>query len=292
MELMRLGPKGSETPVLKADGKYFDISGVIGEIGPGFWAKIDEVRQAQASGELPELTDAENLRVGSPVAAAGSIICIGQNYAAHAAESGAEPPTEPVIFFKSPNTITGPFDQVGIPPQAQKTDWEVELALVISKPASYLASNEEAATCIGGYMVANDLSEREFQIELSGGQWSKGKCFPDSMPLGPVLRTADEFDPHSVNLRSWVNGQARQDSNTSDMIFTVEDIVRELSWFMRLEPGDIISTGTPEGVAFSGRFPYLKAGDTTDLEIEGLGAQKQTYLQVEVDTTRLESRGK
>ncbi len=292
MELMRLGPKGNETPVLKIDGRYFDISGVIGEIGPGLWARIDEVSQAQASGKLPELTDAENLRVGSPVATAGSIICIGQNYAAHAAESGAEPPTEPVIFFKSPNTITGPYDQVGIPPQSQKTDWEVELALVISKPASYLASNEEAAACIGGYMVANDLSEREFQIELSGGQWSKGKCFPDSMPLGPVLRTADEFDPHSVNLRSWVNGDKRQDSNTSDMIFTVEDIVRELSWFMRLEPGDIISTGTPEGVAFSGRFPYLKAGDTTDLEIEGLGAQKQTYFQVEVDTTRLESRGK
>lgn len=291
MELLRLGAKGSETPVLKRGETYYDLTELVGDIDQKIWGKLDIIRQAADAGELKELPGAVDLRVGSPVAAAGSIICIGQNYAAHAAESGAEPPTEPVVFFKSPNTITGPYDEVGIPPQSLKTDWEVELALVISKPAAYLQSNEEAAACIGGYMVANDLSEREYQIELSGGQWSKGKCFPDSMPLGPVLRTADDFDPHAVNLRSWVNGEARQDSNTSDMIFSVEDIVRELSWFMRLEPGDIISTGTPEGVAFSGRFPYLAAGDTTDLEIEGLGSQKQTYYQVEVEGSRLESRG-
>lgn len=292
MELLRLGEKGKEIPVVKDAGVYYDLSAVVDDITPQIWTKLDAVKDALESGRLSEVANAEKLRIGSPVASAGSIICIGQNYAAHAAESGAEPPTEPVVFFKSPNTITGPNDDIGIPPQSQKTDWEVELALVISKPASYLASNEEAADCIGGYMVANDLSEREYQIELSGGQWSKGKCFPDSMPLGPVLRTADDFDPHAVNLRSWVNGESRQDSNTSDMIFSVEDIVRELSWFMRLEPGDIISTGTPEGVAFSGRFPYLKSGDVTELEIEGLGSQKQTYFQVEVSTTRIESRGK
>ena len=292
MELLRLGEKGKEMPVVKDAGVYYDLSAVVDHITPQIWTKLDAVKDALESGRLSEVANAEKLRIGSPVTSAGSIICIGQNYAAHAAESGAEPPTEPVVFFKSPNTITGPNDDIGIPPQSQKTDWEVELALVISKPASYLASNEEAADCIGGYMVANDLSEREYQIELSGGQWSKGKCFPDSMPLGPVLRTADDFDPHTVNLRSWVNGESRQDSNTSDMIFSVEDIVRELSWFMRLEPGDIISTGTPEGVAFSGRFPYLKSGDVTELEIEGLGSQKQTYFQVEVSTTRIESRGK
>jgi 2-keto-4-pentenoate hydratase/2-oxohepta-3-ene-1,7-dioic acid hydratase in catechol pathway len=207
------------------------------------------------------------------------VVCIGQNYAAHAAESGSAPPARPIIFFKTPNTVAGPFDTVTIPENSEKTDWEVELGVVIGKPAAYLSSPDDAGECIAGYVTANDLSERTYQLEESGGQWSKGKCIKGYLPLGPVLVTPDEVDPSGLRLRSWVNGEPRQDSSTADMIFDVAHLVHDLSQYMELEPGDLILTGTPEGVALSGRFPYLKDGDVVELEIEGLGRQRQNYTQ-------------
>lgn len=280
MEFMRIGPKGSETPVAVENGTYYSLAGIITDIDPCFWAEGPaKVAAALAAGDLPVM-DPAGMRVGSPVTRPSAIICIGQNYAAHAAESGASAPTHPIVFLKTPNTLTGPYDAVGIPPASEKTDWEVELAIVIGKPAAYLQSTEDAAAAIGGYMTVNDLSERTYQVELSGGQWSKGKCVKDFLPAGPVLRTADSIDPTDLRLRSWVNGEPRQDSSTSDMIFSVTDIVRDLSQFMQLEPGDIICTGTPEGVALSGRFPYLTDGDVTEIEIEGLGKQRQDFFQI------------
>ena len=281
MKLWTSGPKGSETPVVTVDGKDFDASAVTGEFGPAFFAAggLAPLQEKAAAGELPEFTAESGARLGAPLGRPQALICIGQNYAAHAAESGSQPPERPIIFFKHPNTIAGPDDTAFIPRGSDKTDWEVELGLVIGRQASYLSSREEAAEAIAGYVIANDLSERTFQIEHSGGQWSKGKVAPGFSPLGPYFVTADEFDPHNANLRSWVNGEPRQDSNTADMIFSVEDIVLDLSQYMQLEPGDIILTGTPEGVALSGRFPYLKAGDVVEIEIEGLGRQRQEFVQ-------------
>lgn len=282
MEFMRFGPKGSEIPVLVVEGKHYAISGVIPDIDPGFWAEGPSlVAEALSSGALPEF-DPTGMRIGAPVSAAGSVICIGQNYAAHAAESGSEPPEHPIVFFKTPNTLTGPYDAVGIPPRSVKTDWEVELAIVVGRQAAYLPDLAAAREAIGGFMVVNDLSERTYQLETSGGQWSKGKCIKDFLPAGPTLVTGDAIDTSDLRLRSWVNGDPRQDSSTSDMIFSVEDIVLDLSQHMQLEPGDIICTGTPQGVALSGRFPYLSSADVSEIEITGLGKQRQEYFQIEV----------
>jgi 2-keto-4-pentenoate hydratase/2-oxohepta-3-ene-1,7-dioic acid hydratase in catechol pathway len=203
------------------------------------------------------------------------VVCIGLNYAAHAAESGVEPPAHPVVFFKHPNTVVGPNDEVLVPRGSTKTDWEVELAVVIGKTARYVETDEEALACVAGYTVSNDVSERALQLEVSGGQWSKGKCCETFNPLGPALIPADEVDPQSLGLRSWVNGEVRQDSNTRDMVFSVAALIRDLSQYMTLDPGDLVNTGTPEGVALSGRFPYLSPGDTVECEIDGLGKQKQ-----------------
>jgi 2-keto-4-pentenoate hydratase/2-oxohepta-3-ene-1,7-dioic acid hydratase in catechol pathway len=196
------------------------------------------------------------------------------NYAAHAAESGAQPPEQPVVFLKTPNTVAGPDDAVTIPRGSSKTDWEVELAVVVGRPASYLASPDDSLAHVAGFAVADDLSERAFQLEASGGQWSKGKCAPGFNPLGPWLVTPDEVRHRDLRLRSWVNGEPRQDSSTADMIFDVEFIIWHLSQFMALEAGDVVLTGTPEGVALSGRFPYLGPGDVVELEIDGLGRQR------------------
>jgi 2-keto-4-pentenoate hydratase/2-oxohepta-3-ene-1,7-dioic acid hydratase in catechol pathway len=234
---------------------------------------------AASIGSLPEITFTGELRIGAPVVRPSAIICIGMNYAAHAAESGSAPPTVPIMFMKTPNTISGPADSVDIPRASHKTDWEVELALVIGKKALYLESPAEARSHIAGFMVANDLSEREFQLESSGGQWSKGKSSPGFSPIGPWLVTADEVDPGALRLRSWVNGEPRQDSSTADLIFDVDFIVWHLSQYLALEVGDIIMTGTPEGVALSGRFPYLTRGDVVELEIDGLGRQRQVMGQ-------------
>ena len=283
MEFMRIGPKGSETPVLVAAGTCYSLAGITTDIDPGFWPDGPaRAAAALAAGELPEL-DPAGRRVGAPVARPASIICIGQNYAAHAAESGANPPEQPIVFLKTPNTLTGPYDAVGIPPASAKTDWEAELAIVIGRQAAYLQSAEDAEAVIAGYLTVNDVSERTYQLEISGGQWSKGKCFKDFLPAGPVLRTADSISPADLRLRSWVNGEPRQDSSTRDMVFSVTDIVRDLSQYMQLEPGDIICTGTPQGVALSGRFPYLQPGDVTEIEIEGLGKQRQEYFRIGAD---------
>ena len=200
------------------------------------------------------------------------------NYAAHAAESGSPPPEVPILFLKTPNTVVGPNDPVTVPPGAVKTDWEVELGVVIGRRASYLASPEESMAHVAGFVVANDVSERDYQMNVSGGQWSKGKCAPGFSPTGPWLVTPDEVDHANLRLRSWVNGEPRQDSTTADMIFGVEHLVHHLSQYLTLEPGDLLVTGTPQGVALSGKFPFLTAGDVMELEIEGLGRQRQQLV--------------
>ena len=277
MELLRLGAVGEERPYVRAaDGTVHDLSSLTADIDGAFLAAdgIARTRAALEAGGLP-VVDAEGLRIGAPIARPGAVVCIGMNYAAHAAESGAEPPKQPIVFFKHPNTVVGPDDDVLVPRGSTKTDWEVELAVVIGKQARYVETDEEALACIAGYAVANDVSERAFQIEQSGGQWSKGKCCETFNPLGPALVPADEGDPDNLDLKSWVNGEPRQDSNTRDMVFSVAALIRDLSQYMVLSPGDILNTGTPEGVALSGRFPYLAPGDTMELEIQGLGRQTQ-----------------
>ncbi|MFI6879052.1 fumarylacetoacetate hydrolase family protein [Streptomyces sp. NPDC050400] len=276
MRLMRIGPAGRERPVLAApDGRHFDLSPVTDDIDGAFLAALGE-----QPGLVPPLadlteTDITGQRVGAPVARPSAVLCIGQNYAAHAAESGAEPPERPILFYKSPNTVVGPYDDVLIPRGGEKTDWEVELAVVIGRRASYLASPDEALAHVAGYAVSNDVSERAFQLEESGGQWSKGKSCATFNPLGPVLVTSDEVgDPQGLRLRSWVNGDPRQDSVTADMIFSVAEIVHHLSQYLVLEPGDVINTGTPQGVALSGRFPYLGPDDVMEMDIAGLGRQR------------------
>lgn len=278
MRLIRFGEPGAERPaVLDDEDRAFDLTVLTRDIDGAFLAGdgVARVRSALAAGDLPPLAT-DGLRTGPPVARPGAVLCIGQNYAAHAAESGNAPPEQPVIFFKTPNTVVGPYDEVLIPRGSQRTDWEVELAVVIGRRASYLASEAEASACVAGYAVSNDVSERAFQNEQSGGQWSKGKCCATFNPLGPYLVPADEVgDPQRLRLRSYVNGEARQDSSTADMIFPVAQLIHHLSQYLVLEPGDVVNTGTPQGVALSGRFPYLAPGDVTELEIEGLGRQRQ-----------------
>ncbi|GAB2854357.1 fumarylacetoacetate hydrolase family protein [Actinoallomurus bryophytorum] len=280
MELLRLGPAGQERPAVRHEGAVHDLSPVTTEIDGAFLAAggVERTRAALREGGLPLLDGAEALRTGPPIARPAAVICIGQNYAAHAAESGNAPPEQPIVFFKHPNTVVGPDDPVTIPRGGTTTDWEVELAAVIGRRAQYLGSAEEALGHVAGYTVGNDVSERRLQMDLSGGQWSKGKSCATFCPLGPALIPADEVDPHGLGLRSWVNGEPRQDSTTGDMIFSVAQIVFDLSRYLVLEPGDVILTGTPEGVALSGRFPYLTAGDVMELEIDGLGRQRQRLV--------------
>ncbi|MEU1306317.1 fumarylacetoacetate hydrolase family protein [Streptomyces shenzhenensis] len=275
MKLARIGEVGRETPVVVAEDHYLDLSALTDDIDGTFLSQsLGRVAAAVRAGELPRI-ERDGQRIGAPIARPSAVICVGMNYAAHAAESGAEPPEDLVVFLKTPNTVAGPDDDVTIPPGSVKTDWEVELGVVIGRRASYLASPQDAFEYVAGYTLVNDLSEREWQIERSGGQWSKGKSFPGFSPVGPWLVTADEIDPRALRLRSWVNAAPRQDSSTSDMIFDVAQIVWRLSQFLVLEPGDLIMTGTPEGVALSGRFPYLSPGDVVEVEIDGLGRQRQ-----------------
>ncbi|MFK0009347.1 fumarylacetoacetate hydrolase family protein [Paenarthrobacter sp. NPDC090520] len=285
LKFARLGTAGNEQPAVIAQDargteKYFSLLSLTNDIDGGFLAAdgIERARKALESGELEEIS-AEGLRIGAPVSRPGSVIAIGLNYTAHAAESGATPPEVPVVFLKPSNTISGPFDPAPIPPSSEKYDWEVELAIVIGKEASYLSSISEAGECIAGYAVANDLSERDYQIPGAAGQWTKGKSLPGSTPLGPWLVPAADVEPGNLRLRTLVNGEIRQDSNTSDMIFDAATIVHHLSQYMVLEPGDVIITGTPEGVALSGRFPFIKPGDVIELEIDGLGRQRQEYYR-------------
>jgi 2-keto-4-pentenoate hydratase/2-oxohepta-3-ene-1,7-dioic acid hydratase in catechol pathway len=279
MRLLRVGEPGAERPFVEDGGQVFDIGAVTADVDGAFLAGggIARVRAALAAGGLPH-ADVTGERIGPPIARPTAVLCIGQNYAAHAAESGDAPPQHPILFFKHPNTVVGPFDDIRRPPGARKLDWEVELGVVIGQRARYLDSPEAAADVVAGYVVSHDVSERAFQTEVSGGQWSKGKCCETFNPLGPYLVPADEVDPQRLGLRSWVNGEPRQDSTTADMIFSVHDLVRDLSRYLVLEPGDLVNTGTPQGVALSGRYPYLADGDVVDLEIDGLGAQRQTVV--------------
>ncbi|MEI2278008.1 fumarylacetoacetate hydrolase family protein [Paenarthrobacter ilicis] len=285
MKFARLGAAGSEQPAVIATdahgtGKYFSLLSLTADIDGGFLASdgLERTRAALERGELPEIS-ADGLRIGAPVARPGAVVAIGLNYTAHAAESGAAPPEVPVVFLKPTNTIAGPHDAAPIPPESEKYDWEVELAIVIGKEASYLSSEAEALDCIAGYAVANDLSERDYQIPGAAGQWTKGKSLPGSTPLGPWLVPATDIDAGNLRLQTLVNGEARQDSTTADMIFDPATIVHHLSQYMVLEPGDVIITGTPEGVALSGRFPFIQPGDVVELEIEGLGRQRQEYFR-------------
>lgn len=281
MQLLRLGPAGNERPYVRADdGTVHDLSPVTSDLDGAFLAAdgITRARAALAAGELPAVDDpgdGTGLRVGPPIVRPGAVVCIGLNYAAHAAESGAKNPEHPVVFYKHPNTVVGPHDEVLLPRGSAKTDWEVELGVVIGRTARYLSSDEEALACVAAYTISNDVSERALQIEVSGGQWSKGKSCETFNPLGPYLVPADEVDPQALGLRSFVNGEPRQDSSTADMIFTVAQLVRDLSQYVRLDPGDLVNTGTPEGVALSGRFPYLGVGDVVECEIDGFGKQRQ-----------------
>jgi 2-keto-4-pentenoate hydratase/2-oxohepta-3-ene-1,7-dioic acid hydratase in catechol pathway len=282
MKLLRVGTAGAERPaLLDAEGVLRDLSGVVPDIDGALLADdaaLGRIRTAAEAGELPVL-DADGLRVGPPVARIGKVVCIGLNYHDHAKETGAEPPAEPVIFFKAADTVVGPYDTVLVPRGSVKTDWEVELAVVIGRTARYLGSHEEALAHVAGYAVAHDVSEREFQIER-GGTWDKGKNCETFNPLGPWLVTADEVpDPQALGLKLWVNGKLRQDGSTSDQIFSVAEVVRYVSQFMTLYPGDVINTGTPAGVALGmpEPKPFLRVGDVVELEIEGLGRQRQEF---------------
>jgi len=280
MKFARLGAAGAERPALLSEGSYLDISEFTSEIDGEFLAsdRVDKVRDAASAGSLPRLDVPESERIGAPIAKPGAVICIGMNYAAHAAESGSAPPTIPILFLKTPNTVVGPNDTVAIPRRSVKTDWEVELGVVIGQRASYLSDPSESINHIAGFVTANDLSERTFQLEESGGQWSKGKSAAGFNPTGPWLVTPDEVDYRNLRLRSWVNGEPRQDSTTADLIFDVDFLIWHLSQYLVLDPGDLVLTGTPEGVALSGRFPYLSAGDVCEIEIDGLGRQRQEFV--------------
>ncbi|MET0954725.1 MAG: fumarylacetoacetate hydrolase family protein [Cryobacterium sp.] len=278
--LLRLGPLAHETPAIEVDGVVYDLRTVTRDIDGEFLAS-DGIRRARAAaraGELAVLPNAAELRVGAPIARPQAVLCIGQNYVAHAAESGSAPPTVPILFFKHPNTVVGGFDDLVLPKNSTQVDWEAELGVVIGTRASYLDSIDDALKHVAGYVVSHDVSERVWQKGLSGGQWSKGKIAAGFNPLGPALVPADEIDPQALRIWSRVNGDQRQNSSTADMIFSVAHLVWHLSQFTVLEPGDLINTGTPEGVAMSGRFPYLAAGDTIELGIDGLGSQSQQVV--------------
>ncbi|CAL9558143.1 fumarylacetoacetate hydrolase family protein [Streptomyces sp. enrichment culture] len=280
MKLLRVGTAGAERPaLLDAEGTLRDLSGLVDDIDGALLADeeaLSRIRAAAGSGELPAL-DATGLRIGPPLGRIGKVVCIGLNYHDHARETGAEPPAEPVVFLKAPDTVVGPNDTVLVPRGSAKTDWEVELAVVIGRTARYLDSAEEGLAHVAGYAVAHDVSEREFQIER-GGTWDKGKNCETFNPLGPWLVTADEIaDPQDLSLRLWVNGELKQDGTTAEQIFPVGEVVRYVSRFMTLYPGDVINTGTPAGVAMGAPEPkpYLRAGDVVELEITGLGRQRQ-----------------
>jgi 2-keto-4-pentenoate hydratase/2-oxohepta-3-ene-1,7-dioic acid hydratase in catechol pathway len=276
MRFGRFGPRGHEVPAVAGAAGWYDLTALTDDVNGAFLGGDGPSRAAAAlrEGRLALLDGAA--RVGPPIARPGKIVCIGLNYRDHAAETQAAVPDEPVIFMKDPMTIVGPFDTVLIPRGSAKTDWEVELGVVIGQTARYLDSPDTAPAHVAGYVLSHDVSEREFQLER-GGQWDKGKSCETFNPLGPWLVTPDEVgDPQLLGLRLSVNGIARQDGNTKDMIFPVAHLIWYLSQFMVLYPGDLINTGTPAGVAL-GRpdHPYLRAGDVVELSIDGLGSSRQ-----------------
>lgn len=284
MKLLRYGDAGQERPgVLLDDGSVADVTDHVGDFDQAFFAN-DGIGQLRTLVETPgsqlPAVDVTGQRIGAPIAKPYQVLCIGLNYADHAAESGLDVPGEPVVFNKGPRTVVGPNDTVLIPPGSQKTDWEVELAIVIGREARYLADEQAALEHIAGYAVSNDVSERAYQIER-GGQWVKGKSCETFNPLGPWLVTPDEIDDvQSLAMTLDVNGERRQDGSTKTMVFSVAHIVWYLSQFMILEPGDLINTGTPPGVGMGMKPPrYLADGDVIELEIQGLGRQRQQVEQ-------------
>jgi 2,4-didehydro-3-deoxy-L-rhamnonate hydrolase len=297
MKLMRIGDPGRERPhVVLGDAAsggtgsdragsevtVLDVSDVTPDFTPAFLASggLDRLRAvaAERAGQGAPLPP--GVRIGAPVPRPGKIVCIGLNYADHAAETGAAIPTEPVVFMKAPNTLAGPNDEVRIPRGSAKTDYEVELGVLIGRECRYLDGAEQGLAAVAGYLVCNDVSEREFQLER-GGQWDKGKSCETFNPAGPYLVTPDEAgDPGALDLWLDVNGTRRQSSNTKNLIFGVGEVIRYLSHFMVLEPGDLINTGTPGGVALATGNPadYLAPGDVVELGISGLGRQRQTFV--------------
>ncbi len=281
MKLIRFGSKGQEKPgVFTKDDARIDLSADFHDWDSAFFAGngLERLGQLIVSKASALKAVPEGERWGAPVARPGKVICIGLNYSDHAKESGMPVPAEPIVFLKASNTVVGPYDQVLIPRASEKTDWEVELGVLIGRQARYVASVEAASAHIAGYCVSHDVSERAFQLER-GGQWTKGKSCDTFNPLGPFLATPDEIaDPANLAMSLAVNGESRQKGNTATMIFNPAYLVHYLSQFMTLEPGDLISTGTPPGVGLGMKPPqYLRAGDVVELEIEGLGKQRQTF---------------
>ena len=283
MRLLRIGAPGSELPAALADDDhYVDLSDVVSDFDEAFFARedIERIRpivaESIAAGDIRPVGDQ---RIGAPIARPHQIICVGLNYTDHAAETGQEVPEEPILFTKSPNTIVGPYDDVRIPRRSTKTDWEVELGIVIGKRASYLESGDAARDAIAGWVLVNDVSEREFQLER-GGQWLKGKSAETFNPTGPWLVTKDEIpDVLELGMTLDVNGVRRQNGSTSTMVFDPYFIVQYISQFLVLEPGDLINTGTPPGVGM-GLSPqvFLQPGDVMELSIDGLGTQRQNVV--------------
>jgi 2-keto-4-pentenoate hydratase/2-oxohepta-3-ene-1,7-dioic acid hydratase in catechol pathway len=277
MKLIRFGAAGKEKPGLLIDGKRRDVSAIVTDYNEAFFENGGLLQLQEALKNNTSFPVVSNeIRLGSPVARPSKIICIGLNYVDHCEETNAPIPAEPIIFFKSTTALCGPDDNVVIPKNSEKTDWEVELAFVISKKASYI-SEADAMDYVAGYCLHNDYSERAYQLER-GGQWAKGKGCDTFAPLGPVLVTPDEVaDVNNLSMWLTVNDKKYQNSNTSNLIFKIPFLIHYLSQFMTLLPGDVISTGTPPGVGL-GIKPepvYVKAGDVIELGIEGLGSSKQ-----------------
>ncbi|HEY7821349.1 MAG TPA: fumarylacetoacetate hydrolase family protein [Acidimicrobiia bacterium] len=278
MRLVRIGDIGGEVPaIVAADGSYRDASSVIDDFDPGFFAAggMERLRGIDPD-SLPLVTG----RIGAPIARPSTILCVGLNYVDHANESSMKVPEEPILFTKAPNCLVGPYDDVRIPRGATKVDYEVELAVVIGKQCRYLESPEQALDHIAGFTISNDVSERDWQLHRGGGQWIKGKSCETFNPCGPMLVTADEVNL-DTGLDLWcdVNGERRQTGSTHDMIFNTAVILHHVSQFMVLEPGDLVNTGTPPGVAVGMPEPgYLHAGDVMTLGISGLGEQRQELV--------------
>jgi len=284
MKIARLGALGQEKPaVIVSDSEAIFVDDVISdfnraELENGAITKIEKI---DLNGR-PKVR-IENFRIGSPVDRPTKVICVGLNYAKHAVESGMTPPAEPVIFMKAPDTVIGPNDDVVVPPNSNKTDYEVELCIVIGKNALYLKSPDEASKYILGYTISQDISERHWQVERSG-QWVKGKSFPTFNPMGPWIVTADEFaknglDPNNLSLSCTINGEVRQNSRTNDLIFGINHCVWYISQFMELKAGDVINTGTPEGVGMGFKpEKYLIGGESIVTTIEGIGTIKNKVI--------------
>ena len=281
MKLIRFGEFRQEKPGIELDdGTRKDCSGHFDDWNRDFFVNDGLAKLAQLdTGSLPDVAD--NVRLGSPVARPGKVLCIGLNYSDHAAETGMDIPKEPILFMKGTNTVVGPYDNIVIPKGSEKTDWEVELGVILGKDASYLDSAEAANDYIAGYCISHDVSERAFQLEHSG-QWTKGKSCDTFNPLGPYLVTKDDVaDPMNLGMTLDVNGNRMQDGNTKTMVFDPCFIIHYLSQFMTLEAGDLITTGTPPGVGMGMKPPvFLKAGDVVELAVAGLGSQKQVCCNV------------